>query len=142
MAIRVVRLGSPRAPAEGLRLGVVRRPPRGIRKRDYAHRNYFDLWFPELAPRAKLVGWALAQPFTDRRWDKYAKSYRREMQESSRQRILELLARLSHDANFSVGCYCVRADRCHRSVLRELLLKRGAEIARDPPAPRARNKKK
>lgn len=129
MATRIVRLGTPRVPREGLRLGTVRRPPRGVRKADYSRQDYFDLWFPELAPSAKLVKWALSEPFTDRRWAKYVKDYRREMQEPSRQRILELLARLSRETNFSVGCYCAREDRCHRSVLRKLLTEHGAKIS-------------
>jgi len=123
-----VRLGSPRAKGEGLRLGTARRPPRGVRKEDYAKQDYFDMWFPEVAPSAGLVRWALSEPWTDRRWLRYVKSYRREMQEPSRQRVLELLARLSHQANFSVGCYCDREDRCHRSILRELLVEHGADL--------------
>jgi uncharacterized protein YeaO (DUF488 family) len=86
------------------------------------------MWLPELAPSAKLVSWALAEPFTDQRWAIYAKSYRREMQAPGRLRLLLLLAQLSHQANFSVGCYCEREDRCHRSLLRQLLLEQGAEI--------------
>jgi uncharacterized protein YeaO (DUF488 family) len=127
--IRVVRLGSPRAKDEGLRLGTARRPPRGVRKEDYARRNYFDIWFPEAAPSAGLVRWALSRPWTDRRWARYVKRYRGEMRDPSRRRLLELLARLSGHANFSVGCYCEREDRCHRSVLRELLAELGADIA-------------
>ena len=129
MGIRVVRLGTLRSPGEGLRLGTVRRVPRGVRKAEYARRNYFDVWFPELAPSAMLVKWALSEPFTDQRWTRYARSYRREMQAPGRQRILELLARLSRQTNFSVGCYCEREDRCHRSLLRELLEEHGAKIA-------------
>ena len=135
MAVRVTRLGSPRAPEEGVRLGTVRRPPRGVRKADYSRRNYFDLWFPQLAPSAKLVRWALAEPFTNQRWITYVRHYRREMHVPSRQRVLQLLARLSHQANFSVGCYCEREDRCHRSILRELLAEHGAEIATDKKTP-------
>jgi uncharacterized protein YeaO (DUF488 family) len=129
LAVRVIRLGSPRAPGEGLRLGTVRRPPRGVRKADYAGRNYFDVWLPELAPSAKLVKWALSQPFTKQRWARYARSYRREMHAPDRQRMLQLLARLSFQTNFSVGCYCEREDQCHRSLLRELLAEQGAKIA-------------
>jgi uncharacterized protein YeaO (DUF488 family) len=103
--------------------------PRGVRKSDYASGNYFDLWLPELAPSAKLVEWALSQPFTDQRWAKYVKGYRREMKEPSRQRLLQLLARLSRQANFSVACYCERQERCHRSILRQLLAEHGAELA-------------
>lgn len=128
MAVRVVRLGSPRAPGEGLRLGTVRRLPRGVRKTDYARRDFFDVWYPELAPSAKLVSWALSEPFTDPRWSRYVKSYRREMREPARQRTLQLLARLSHQADFSIGCYCEREDRCHRSILRELLVEHGAQM--------------
>jgi uncharacterized protein YeaO (DUF488 family) len=130
VAIRIVRLGSPRARGEGLRLGTARRPPRGVRKQDYARRNYFDLWFPDLAPSQGLVSWALSEPWTDRRWARYARSYRREMRTPERQRLLEVLARLSHQADFSIGCYCEREDRCHRSILHELLAERGATIAK------------
>jgi len=129
VAVRVVRLGTPRSKDEGLRVGTVRRPPRGVRKADYARRDYYDAWLPELAPSAKLVSWALSAPWTDPRWTRYVKSYRREMQAPDRQRVLELLARLSHQANFSVGCYCEREDRCHRSILRELLTEHGAKLA-------------
>ena len=129
MAIRVVRLGSDRAPGEGLRLGTARRPPRGVRKEHYAAQNYFDVWFPDLAPSAPLVSWALSEPWTDRRWARYEKSYRREMAAPERRRLLEVLARLSHQANFSVGCYCEREDRCHRAILRELLAEHGAAFA-------------
>jgi uncharacterized protein YeaO (DUF488 family) len=129
VAIRVVRLGSPRAPGEGLRLGTVRRLPRGVRKSDYARRDFLDVWYPELAPSAKLVSWALSEPFTDSRWARYVKSYRREMREPARQRMLQLLARLSHQADFTIGCYCEREDRCHRSILRELLVEHGARFA-------------
>jgi len=123
MAVRVVRLGSGRVPGEGLRLGTVRRPPRGVRKADYARRDFYDLWLPDLAPSAKLI--ARAQ----RDWEGFAKAYRREMKAPAAQRLLELLARLSQHADFSVGCYCEREERCHRSVLRELLAEHGARVA-------------
>ena len=129
MAIRVVRLGSAREKNEGLRLGTARRPPRGVRKQDYARRNYFDVWFPDLAPSQRLVTWALSEPWTAHRWAWYVRSYRREMQAPERQRVLEVLARLSHHADFSIGCYCEREDRCHRSILRDLLAERGAKLA-------------
>jgi uncharacterized protein YeaO (DUF488 family) len=132
VAIRVVRLGKPRAADEGLRLGTVRRPPRGVKKADFAKRDFFDVWLPELAPSAKLVSWALSTPFTDARWARYEKSYRREMRAPERQRGLELLARLSHHADFSVGCYCENEARCHRSILRELLAEHGAKIVAAP----------
>ena len=127
--IRVVRLGSERAGNEGLRLGTARRPPRGVRKERYAKENYFDVWFPDLAPSAPLVSWALSEPWTDRRWATYEKRYRGEMKAPDKQRLLEVLARLSHQANFSVGCYCEREDRCHRAILRDLLAEHGARLA-------------
>lgn len=129
MAIRIVRLGSPRAPGEGLRLGTVRRPPRGVRKDDYAKLNYYDLWLPDLAPSSKIVSWALSQPWTDERWMKYVRDYRREMKAPAAERLIGLLAAMSKHADFSVGCYCENDERCHRSVLRELLAEHGARIA-------------
>jgi uncharacterized protein YeaO (DUF488 family) len=128
MSLRVVRLGTPRAEGEGLRLGTVRRPPRGVKKEDYARRDYFDLWFPDLAPSAGLVSWALSEPWTDRRWAKYVKSYRSEMRDVKSQRLLNLLAAMSRQTDFSIGCYCENEDRCHRSILRDLLLEHGAEL--------------
>ena len=128
MAIRIVRLGTPRAKDEGLRLGTVRRPPRGVKKTDYAARDFYDVWFPDLAPSAPLVSWALAQPWTDRRWSQYVKRYRREMQAPERQRLLRVLAALSQQASFAVGCYCEREDRCHRTILRDLLAEQGAKV--------------
>jgi uncharacterized protein YeaO (DUF488 family) len=129
MAIRIVRLGSPRAANEGLRLGTVRRPPRGVRKSDYARRNYYDLWLPDLAPSGKWVSWALSQPWTVARWNKYARNYRREMKAPAADRLIGLLAALSQHAEFSVGCYCENAERCHRSILGELLAEHGARLA-------------
>jgi uncharacterized protein YeaO (DUF488 family) len=129
VAIRVVRLGTPRARGEGLRLGTVRRPPRGVRKEDYGRRDYFDLWLPDLAPSAPLVSWALSEPFTERRWASYARRYRREMQAPAARRLVALLAALSSQANFSVGCYCADESHCHRSLLRELLAEAGATLA-------------
>jgi uncharacterized protein YeaO (DUF488 family) len=129
MAIRIVRLGDPRAPDEGTRLGTVRRPPRGVRKEDYASRNYFDVWLPELAPRADLVSWALSEPFTPKRWARYEKAYRSQMRRPSAQRLLALLAALSKQTNFSVGCYCENELKCHRSILRDLLADAGASLA-------------
>jgi uncharacterized protein YeaO (DUF488 family) len=123
MAIRIVRLGSPRAAREGLRLGTVRRPPRGVRKDDYAKRDYYDLWLPDLAPSAPLV--ARAQ----KNWEGFEKAYRREMKAPAAERLIELLAAMSQHADFSVGCYCEDEQRCHRSVLRELLSEHGARLA-------------
>jgi uncharacterized protein YeaO (DUF488 family) len=123
MAIRIIRLGSPRAADEGLRLGTVRRPPRGVRKADYARRDYYDLWLPDLAPSARLVAQA------QKNWAGFAKAYRREMKAPAADRLLGLLAALSPHANFSVGCYCENPERCHRSILRELLAEHGARLA-------------
>ena len=119
---QLVKLGSPRAKGEGPRLGTVRRPPRGVKKTDYAKRDYYDLWLPELSPSAPLVKKA------QRNFDGFAKAYRREMARPVPERLLELLARLSHGADFSVGCYCEDESRCHRSVLRQLLAEHGADI--------------
>jgi uncharacterized protein YeaO (DUF488 family) len=128
MSIRVVRLGSPRDPQEGLRLGTVRRPPRGVKKEDYARRDFFDVWMPELAPRADLVSWALSEPFTPKRWARYEKAYRSQMNEPAARRLISLLAALSQQTDFSVGCYCVDDTKCHRSILRSLLNDAGANI--------------
>ncbi|HET8532859.1 MAG TPA: DUF488 family protein [Methylomirabilota bacterium] len=129
MALRIVRLGTPRSAGEGLRIGTVRRPPRGVRKADYATRNYYDVWLPELAPTAPLVSFALSKPFTPARWALYARRYRREMRGSAAQRLIGLLAALSSRADFSVGCYCEDERHCHRSLLREILIEHGARIA-------------
>jgi uncharacterized protein YeaO (DUF488 family) len=129
MAIRIIRLGSPRTAHEGLRLGTVRRPPRGVRKSDYAKRDFYDVWLPELAPSQKWVRWALSQPWTDARWKKYVRNYRREMKAPAAARLIGLLAALSRHADFSVGCYCENPERCHRSILRELLAEHGARLA-------------
>ena len=130
MPIRIVRLGSPRGKREGLRLGTVRRLPRGVKKADYARRNYFDVWLPELAPSNALLSWGLAQEWTPARWAAFTRKYRREMGQPSAARLLALLAAMSKTTHFSVGCYCEDADRCHRSVLRELLAAAGADILR------------
>lgn len=127
--IRVVRLGTPRAKREGLRLGTVRRPPRGVRQQDYARRDYYDLWLPLLSPSQKLVGAALLKPWTDARWKKFATAYRREMKAPAAQQLIALLAAMSRHANFSVGCYCENEARCHRSVLKDLLMESGARLA-------------
>ena len=128
MAIRVVRLGTPRASGEGVRLGTVRRPPRGVRKEDFAKRDFFDVWLPELAPTAPLVSWALAEPWTDARWARYARAYQREMRTAGAQHVITLLAALSHQTAFSIGCYCEDENRCHRSLLRALLVEAGADV--------------
>jgi uncharacterized protein YeaO (DUF488 family) len=132
MAIRVVRLGTDRLPGEGVRLGTVRHLPRGVKKEDYGRLDFFDAWFPELAPSAKLVKTAHAGGMTDARWKRFAASYRREMREPAASRILDVLARLSEAADFSVGCYCENYSRCHRSILKDLLAEHGAKIAANP----------
>ena len=130
MSIHVVRLGDPRSAGEGLRLGTVRRPPRGVKKEDFARLDYYDLWLPDLAPSAELLSYAMAEPFTDARWAKFSRDYRREMKEPEKERLLQLLAALSHQTDFAVGCYCENEERCHRSLLRELLAERGADLTR------------
>jgi uncharacterized protein YeaO (DUF488 family) len=130
LAIRIVRLGGARRKGEGPRIGTARRPPRGVRKSDYGRLNYYDVWLPELAPSQKWVSWALSEAWTDARWRKYARNYRREMNDPRARRLLDLLAALSQTTNFSIGCYCEEETRCHRSLLRELLKERGARLAR------------
>jgi uncharacterized protein YeaO (DUF488 family) len=127
VAVRIVRLGSGRIRGEGLRLGTVRRPPRGIPKSDYALKNYYDLWLPMLAPIAETVKLALTGR-SEADWNRFVRKYRREMSATAARSTLDLLAALSHQANFSLGCYCADESRCHRSVLRELLLERGARV--------------
>jgi uncharacterized protein YeaO (DUF488 family) len=127
MTVRIVRLGSDRFPDEGLRIGTVRRPPRGVRKSEYASKNFYDAWLPTLAPSAGLV--TLAQRAkSEREWDRFMKKYRAEMATPESRATLDLLAALSHRTDFSVGCYCPDESRCHRSVLRALLLARGAKV--------------
>ena len=125
--IRIVRLGSARAKDEGLRIGTVRRPPRGVPKSAYASRDFYDVWFPQLAPSEALLKQALAAD-TGTAWKKFVRRYRAEMKQPEARRALDLLAALSHQTNFSVGCYCADESRCHRSVLRELLAAHGAKL--------------
>src|SRR5256885_6645361 len=106
MPIRVVRLGTPREPGEGLRIGTVRRPPRGVKKADYARQDFYDTWLPELAPTQELVSWAFAEPWTPARWKTFERKYRAEMSAPDKQRIVTMLALLSKQTDFSVGCYC------------------------------------
>jgi uncharacterized protein YeaO (DUF488 family) len=120
MAISIVRLGTPRKRGEGLRLGTVRRPPRGVPKRDFAKLDYYDVWFPNLAPTPELVAEALAAK-DESAWAAFSRKFRHQMSVLDRSRELDVLAALSHQTNFSLGCYCVEESRCHRSVLRELL---------------------
>ena len=127
MAIRIVRLGSKRAKGEGLRVGTVRRPPRGVPKSRFARDDWYDVWLPNLAPAAASV--KLAQKATSpRQWTAFSKRYRAEMAKAENSRILDLLAALSHQSDFSVGCYCEDESRCHRSILRELLRDRDAVV--------------
>ena len=128
MPVRIVRLGTPRASGEGLRLGTVRRPPRGVPKQDFARRDFYDVWLPNLAPSPGLVTEALAAQ-DDKAWSAVRRKYRAEMKQPDPSHVLDLLAALSHQAAFSVGCYCENEARCHRSLLRELLQERGAEIS-------------
>jgi len=127
VAIKIVRLGSPREPHEGLRIGTVRRPPRGVRKEDYASKNFFDVWFPNLSPSAELIKDAKAAD-NERSWSVFKKRFRAEMSRPDASKELDVLAALSHQTNMSLGCYCENEARCHRSVLRELLIERGAKL--------------
>jgi uncharacterized protein YeaO (DUF488 family) len=127
MSIRVVQLGSPRDPEEGLRIGTVRRPPRGIARERLAADDWYDVWLPQLAPSAELVKQAQGAT-SDRDWDLFARKYTREMAEPDNARLLALLVALSQTTNFSVGCYCRDEAHCHRSVLRELLVEKGARV--------------
>jgi uncharacterized protein YeaO (DUF488 family) len=127
MTVHVVRLGTPRAPGEGLRIGTVRRPPRGVPASQFAAEDWYDVWYPNLAPSAETVKLAQGAK-TPAEWTKFVKKYRAEMAEPDASRTLDLLAALSHTADFAVGCYCEDEARCHRSVLRGLLAARGAKI--------------
>jgi len=127
MTIRIVRLGTERCPGEGLRIGTVRRPPRGVPKSQFSSGNWYDVWLPNLAPSSETIKLAQAAD-SPRQWTAFAKRYRVEMASADNSRVLDLLAALSHTTNLSVGCYCEDETRCHRSILRELLLERGAEV--------------
>ena len=123
----MVRLGTPRLPGEGTRIGTVRRPPRGVPKEKFAAQNWYDVWFPNLAPSVETM--KLGQGATSpAQWSAFARKYRAEMAEPETRHDIELLAVLSHTANFSVGCYCEDESRCHRSILRELLVQSGARV--------------
>lgn len=127
MSVRVVRLGTPRIPGEGTRIGTVRRPPRGVPKALFSAQNWYDVWFPNLAPSTKTVklGQEAASPA---QWAAFTRKYKAEMAAPEAKHDLELLAVLSHTADFSVGCYCEHESRCHRSVLRQLLIENGANV--------------
>ena len=127
MAIKIIRLGTPRAIDEGLRIGTVRRPPRGVPKADFAKRDWYDLWYPNLAPSAETMKAGQAAE-NERDWAEFKKKYRSEMALPDASRSLDLLAALSHQSNFSMGCYCADEACCHRALLRELLAQRWASI--------------
>jgi uncharacterized protein YeaO (DUF488 family) len=127
VAIRIVRLGSARAKGEGTRIGTVRRPPRGVPKSEFSSQNWYDVWYPNLAPSVATMQLGLAAQ-TPAQWQKFVRKYRAEMSEAEASRSLDVLAALSHGADFSVGRYCENEAHCHRSVLRELLLARGAVV--------------
>jgi len=128
MTIRIIRLGSPRESNEGLRIGTVRRPPRGVRKEDYAAKDIYDVWFPNLSPSETLLKQATTLDET-KSWQAFKRRFKAEMKLPGAKRDLDLLAALSHHTNFAIGCYCRDERRCHRSILRELLEQRGAKIA-------------
>ena len=128
MSIRIVRLGTARARDEGVRLGTVRRPPRGVSRADYGRRNYYDVWLPELAPSAALVSSVRVDAWTPARWRRFVRLYLREMREPGARHLIATLAALSRQANFSIGCYCADEETCHRSLLRGLLLDAGAVV--------------
>ena len=135
MAIRVVRLGSPRQESEGLRIGTVSRPPRGVPKGQYATRDWYDVWLQNLAPSAALRSALRSDLLNDEvSWRKFEKRYRAEMKRPDSSHVLDLLAALSHQTNFSVGCYCADEEHCHRSILRQLLHDRGATFVNDQTA--------
>jgi uncharacterized protein YeaO (DUF488 family) len=127
MTIRIVRLGADRFREEGLRIGTVRRPPRGVPKNEYASQNWYDVWLPNVAPSAELMKIGQAAG-SEKAWAAFVRKYRTEMNNPEKSRVLDLLAALSHHANISVGCYCENEQRCHRSILRELLVERGAKL--------------
>jgi len=127
MAIRIVRLGRERVPNEGLRIGTVRRPPRGVPKSKFSSGNWYDVWLPNLSPMPETVKLALSAN-EERQWAAFVKRYRSEMASPENSRVLDLLAALSQQTDFSVGCYCEEESRCHRSVLRQLLVDRGAKV--------------
>ena len=133
MPLRIVRLGTPRAPGEGTRIGTVRRPPRGVPKAEFASRDYYDVWYPLLSPTPELVKEALQAQAdaSDKEWAAFVKHFRKELAQPEASRTLDLLAALSQHTNFAIGCYCEDEARCHRSVLRALLAERGAKLA--PP---------
>ena len=128
MAIRVVQLGSPRARDEGVRIGTARRPPRGVKKEDYARLDYYDVWLPQLSPSAELLHRIKSGTITPAAWKAFERRFLGELAAPDNARLLDLLAALSRSANFSIGCYCEDESRCHRSILRKVLQERGAVL--------------
>jgi uncharacterized protein YeaO (DUF488 family) len=128
MSVRIVRLGSPRVPGEGIRIGTVRRPPRGVPKTKFAAQDWYDVWFPNLAPSVETMKLGQAAE-TPAQWAAFAKKYRAEMEAPEARHALALFAALSHTTDFSVGCYCEHEEHCHRSILRQLLIEHGAKTA-------------
>ena len=128
MSIRIVRLGTPRTAGEGLRLGTVRRPPRGVPKHEFASRDFYDVWLPNLSPTAELVAQGLAVD-DDKEWASFRRKFVAEMKKPDASHLLDMLAALSHQTALSMGCYCEDESRCHRSILRELLQERGADVS-------------
>ena len=128
MAVRIVRLGSDRKENEGLRIGTVRRPPRGVPKTEFASKNYYDVWLPNVSPSPDTMKLG-QQAKTEKDWKAFEKKYRAEMSRPEAARVLELLAAMSRDTDFSVGCYCENEARCHRTILREILIEKGASVA-------------
>ena len=127
MTVRIVRLGTERISGEGIRIGTVRRPPRGVPRSEYASQNWYDVWFPNLSPSPETIKLGQSAK-TEKEWKAFMRKYRAEMAAPEKSRTLDLLSTLSHESNFSVGCYCADERRCHRSVLRALLLERGAKV--------------
>jgi uncharacterized protein YeaO (DUF488 family) len=128
MSIRVVQLGTPRKQGEGLRIGTVRRPPRGVLKKNYAKLDYYDVWLPELAPTEATMKDFRSGPFSEARLKQFARRYRSEMSAPDKSRMLDVFAALSRQTDFSVGCYCEDEEHCHRSILKKLLQEHGAEV--------------
>ena len=128
MSIHIVRLGTARKPNEGLRLGTVRRPPRGVPKSEFATRDFYDTWLPNLSPSAELMAQGQAAQ-DDKDWSAFRRKFHAEMKQPDAAHLLDLLAAMSHQTSFSLGCYCENENRCHRSVLRALLVARGAAVA-------------
>ena len=129
MAIRVIRLGSPREKEEGIRIGTVRRPPRGIPKADFAKLDYYDVWLPQLSPSADLVSWIKKSKDSASNWKQFERRFMHELSTPDNQRLLDLMTAFSKRVNFSIGCYCEDENKCHRLILKKVLTERGAVIS-------------